>query len=244
MNDINDNAIKPISLEQQVGATPHMGRSVIPFVVRRGKKVPKELYEALRAIIELHTAEISGFSTGLRVTESSTGLQSVEYDGAELTSQLTDRYGKPMTHTLTEYVQKSHAAKWAGMSEYFIGVLFVEPSPDYTGIVDAWYYENFRVKRIDGIPAKRDLLATPSALKDLQDHVKATAGEQAQFRVVFTGDIHRGRDILDFGTKVMKLQALAEKGEMEPAAWNEKRELLFAETLAELFPEQPSGADA
>lgn len=244
MNDINDNTIKSISIEAQVEATPHVGRSVIPFVVRRGRKVSKELYEALRAIIELHATSIEGFSTGLSVTTSSSGFQTVEYDGADLTFQLSDRFGKPLTHALTEYAPKNLEGKWSSLSDNFIGVLFVEPNPGYDGIVDAWYYENFCIKRIDGIPAKRDLLATPSALKDLQDHVKASAGEQARFRVVFTGDIYRGLEIQEFGSKVMRFHAPDRQREMAAEDWNEKRELLFAESLAELFPEQPSGADA
>ncbi len=209
-------------VRQGVEASAYRGRRVIPFVVRIGKRIDPTMGKALRHIIELAASKIEGLSAGLEVEEARWGFTRVKYAGEDLTADLTERYGKPLSRCLTEYA-RLHLSSGLPGAEETLGVLFVEPDPTFTQVVDAWYYDRFRVKQIIGLEASRDLL-DPDPLK-----------HSNHFQTVFTGDIHRGQHIEAFATKVLDAHNASTEFK-QGISYDAEMQDVYAAGLAEAFP--------
>jgi len=249
----------PASPESFVGSLPHVGRNVIPFVVRKGSKMSDELFEALRAFIELHAHSITGFSNGLVIDESPTGQQTIDYHGKTLRLIAAEKYGKPLGNALENYARFAQDGMWAGQLQRTIGVLFIEPDPTYTKVVDAWYYEDFRIKNITGVVSRRDLLNPAGVAPKLSEEedsklpsmehlerFKKRQLEDAQFTVAMHGEIHKGPEVVDFASKVLTAEiSRIENVDSAPAgALSDSLRAVYAEGLAKIFPGHCSGADA
>ncbi len=164
---------------------------------------PSKWVEALKALVEVQPLSIEGLQGGLNVDTVETafgGGGEIQEDPANVTrtrSQVSftwkDRYGKPISHFLREWiinlimdpitkapavVSRGSAAPTDLLPDFYgMSVLFFEPDPTCTKVLEAWLGTNMFPKSSGDIIGRRDMSA---------------AGEGSELNIEFTGIYQHG----------------------------------------------------
>lgn len=171
----------------------YIPRQIIPFLVSVSSKTTKDVdqktIDALRALIEKDALRVHGLTTSLAKRPQITAITGrgpvSDYEttgGVSPTSNsviftFAEQYGKPVTALLDEV-----GYEWAKNGVTF-ALVFIEPDPTYTKVVDAWRYEECELVYVEGFNHHRDLTRDMPAADCITDdngkfqsmpHIEAT----------------------------------------------------------------------
>jgi len=171
----------------------YIPRQIIPFLVSVSSKTTKDVdqktVDALRALIEKDALRIHGLTTSFAKRTPLTSIAGrsplSDYEmagGVSPTSNsviftFAEQYGKPVTALLDEV-----GYEWAKNGVTF-ALVFIEPDPTYTKVVDAWRYEECELIYVEGFNHHRDMTRDVPAADCITDdngkfqsmpHIEAT----------------------------------------------------------------------
>lgn len=152
---MNDNLKE--QLKNWVERTTYVPRNVIPFVVKGfGPSVPdyEDLTKAVTAMIELNTVRIEGLYSGLRFGHDENFQLALVAQHADSAVQIgyADRLGHVYRELhrhwmgdllLPIFQNKGIDENDPAFLDVCLDVVFFEPDPTYTCVVDAWHCKNF-----------------------------------------------------------------------------------------------------
>lgn len=157
-------------MDRWVGDAPHTPRNVIAVIIKGfGPLVPnhEELTKTAAVAIELHAISITGLLSGLEFQFNGEHMDLVHrHHGTIPVIGYADRYGQPIKELHRHWMQDLLLPIFKDHDDineadpYFIDssleVLFFEPDPTHTVVVDAWYCKNF-YPVVAGTEGQRDL---------------------------------------------------------------------------------------
>lgn len=174
-----------------------------------------KMVETLKALIELHPKSIEGLNSTLRVEWSETpfgGAGEMQQDVTNVTRERsspaftwTEKYGKPINRFMdfwitgllmdpnTKYpgvVMNNVSQKPTDLLPDYISatVLFVEPDPTHTKVVEAWLCTNMMPDTGGDNTGRRDLTAS---------------GETADYSITFSAITQVGHGVRNFGQQLL-----------------------------------------
>ena len=174
-----------------------------------------KMVETLKALIELHPKSIEGLNSTLRVEWSETpfgGAGEMQQDVTNVTRERsspvftwTEKYGKPINRFFdfwitgllmdpnTKYpgvVMNNVSQKPTDLLPDYIAatVLFVEPDPTHTKVVEAWLCTNMMPDTGGDNTGRRDLTAS---------------GETADYSITFSAITQVGHGVRAFGQQLL-----------------------------------------
>lgn len=189
---------QPVNFQNDMRYIP---RQIIPFMVSVGgitsKTVDQKTVDALRSLIETHAQRIHGLTTSFTsssaararlsaIMGSQTHVKGAKSVSDQVIFTFAERYGKPVTALLDEV-----GYEWAKNGITF-ALMFIEPDPTYTKVVDAWRYEDCEIVHVEGFGHHRDLLQELPAA----DCIRDDAGKfqsMPQIEATIQGKVLRGR---------------------------------------------------
>jgi hypothetical protein len=197
-----------VHFDHYLSSTAYVRKNLIALVLEapRGFRLmdnPSKWNEALKALIEVQPLTIEGLQAGLTVDTVETnfgGGGEVQEDPSDVKrarSQVTftwkDRYGKPISHFLREWiinlimdpitkapavVSRGSAAPTDLLPDFYgMSVIFFEPDPTCTHVLEAWLGTNMFPKSTGDIIGRRDM---------------AQPGESPELSIEFTGIYQHG----------------------------------------------------
>lgn len=135
-------------------------RNLIALVVKGfGPSVPdhETLTQTAKTLIEMHALSINGLENGLiydRVADR------CEPKPSKPIFRYGEKYGYPVTelhrHWMEDLLWKKPDSVL--VEDTKLSVMFIEPDPTHTLVVDAWLCEEFHPVMFGGIPGVRDLV--------------------------------------------------------------------------------------
>lgn len=174
-----------------------------------------KMVETLKALVELHAKSIEGLNSTLRVEWSETpfgGAGEMQQDVTNVTRERsapaftwTEKYGKPINRFLDFWITgllMDPNTKYPGvvmnslstlptdlLPDYISAtMLFVEPDPTHTKVVEAWLCTNMMPETGGDNTGRRDLTA---------------AGETADYSVTFSAITQVGHGVRRFGQQLL-----------------------------------------
>ena len=165
-------------LETWVTNQAYVPRNLIAVVTRKitpFRDDEQSFSECVRAILELHPISIKGFWTGF----SEMG----PYE-PEPTIRVAEKYGRPVDRMLmywrAQHELYAHGSfRVTGDTEtrltkenVTVDVMFIEPDPTHTAVVNAWHGIELYPATYDGLESKRDLMGLPGPLSGLPSAFK------------------------------------------------------------------------
>ncbi len=181
---------------------------------------PQKWVEALKALVETQPMSIEGLQGGLTVSTVDTAFGgggevqqdpgNVERARSQVTFNWKDRYGKPISYFLREWITNliqdpdtkapriisRGAAAPADLLPDFYGmtVLFFEPDPTYTKVMEAWLTTNMYPLATGDIIGRRDM---------------TQGGEGTDLSIEFAGITKQGYGIRKFAQSIYDRMNLA-----------------------------------
>ena len=174
-----------------------------------------KMVETLKALVELHPKSIEGLNSTLRVEWAETpfgGAGEMQQDVTNVTRERSqpaftwgEKYGKPINRFLDFWITgllMDPNTKYPGVVMNDLGtlptdllpdyiaatMLFVEPDPTHTKVVEAWLCTNMMPETGGDNVGKRDLTA---------------AGETADYSVTFSSICQVGHGVRTFGQSLL-----------------------------------------
>lgn len=173
-----------------------------------------KMVETLKALVELHAKSIEGLNSTLRVEWSETpfgGAGEMQQDVTNVTRERsnpaftwTEKYGKPINRFFDFWITgllMDPATKYPGvvmndnklptdLLPDYIGatMLFVEPDPTHTKVVEAWLCTNMMPDTGGDNTGRRDLTA---------------AGETIDYSITFSAITQTGNGVRNFGQQLL-----------------------------------------
>ncbi len=194
----------------------YVPRQIIPFLVGVGSKTTKHVdqktVEALRSLIEKHAQRIHGLSTSFTKRPQLTsivGRSPLEYEtlgGAMAASNhviftFSERYDKAVTALLDEV-----GYEWSKDGVTF-SLVFIEPDPTYTKVVDAWRYEECELTHVEGFNHHRDLARDAPAADCITDD-SGKFQSMPPIEATIQGKVLRGRTVREAAQLILDAMIL------------------------------------
>lgn len=140
-----------------IKALPFLPRNVIPFVTRNLPGANANLTEAIKLLIEVMPKSITELRTGAALNPDGTAVVPHNSDPvlSWVAGAIPEKYGRSIQALLNAWLTVQ--IRTMDPMAMGIDVLFIEPDPTYTMVVQAWHCKNMVFREFEGVKGLRDL---------------------------------------------------------------------------------------
>lgn len=195
-----------------VARTPYGQHNLIPIVTRvfsqsKKAKVRQVHRDTTRAMLELYADQITGLANGFSIENGYDLSRKLHWHPSKIKYTVAEKYDKPfdahMRWWMQDLVMKAfinqddplsvqHNGPSLDIEDVSVDVLFIEPDPTHTAVVEAWFAKDMHPVWYSGIEGFRSIAAVYN---------------RAKIEVRFDAKVQYGRDCTKAGDAIMAFAA-------------------------------------